>query len=178
MWLTKIVLVKAFTFESYPYQFSFSNLQTSGCYILSVKIMTKCSKNIFVLIKFVHFICLHILPVIYYALKSAPFPNTQVPSHNWIQSIVMSATFIWDRVFKNEPSKICGRQPFKNLRCHGLLKHTSAFELSEQQCWINFETAAHRWKLEHHFFFFSKRTSVPLLFVETLRFNINNDFVY
>ena len=89
----------------------------------------------------------------------------------------MSATFIWDRVFKNEPSKICGRQPFKNLRCYGLLKHTSAFELSEQQCWINFETAAHQWKLEHHFFF-SKRTSVSLLFVETLRLNINNDFVY
>ena len=27
-------------------------------------------------------------------------------------------------------------------------------------------------------FFFSKRTSVSLLFVETLRLNINNDFVY
>ena len=23
---------------------------------------------------------------------------------------------IWDKVFKNGPSKICGRKPFKNLR--------------------------------------------------------------
>ena len=22
----------------------------------------------------------------------------------------------WDKVFKNRPSKICGRQPFKNLK--------------------------------------------------------------
>ena len=29
---------------------------------------------------------------------------------------------IWDKVFKNEPSKICGRQPFKNLKWYGLLK--------------------------------------------------------
>ena len=29
---------------------------------------------------------------------------------------------IWDEVFKNEPSKICGRQPLKNLKEYGLLK--------------------------------------------------------
>ena len=28
---------------------------------------------------------------------------------------------IWDKVFKNEPSKICGRQPLKNLKGYGLL---------------------------------------------------------
>ena len=28
---------------------------------------------------------------------------------------------IWDKVFKNGPSKICGSQPLKNLRGYGLL---------------------------------------------------------
>ena len=40
----------------------------------------------------------------------------------------------WDKVLKNGPSKICGRQPLKNLKGYGLLKafvpnvdqHTSA----------------------------------------------------
>ena len=29
---------------------------------------------------------------------------------------------IWGKVFKSGPSKICGRQPLKNLRGYGLLK--------------------------------------------------------
>ena len=29
---------------------------------------------------------------------------------------------IWDEVFKNGPSKICGRQPLKNLKGYGLSK--------------------------------------------------------
>ena len=28
-------------------------------------------------------------------------------------------TLIWDKVFKNGPSKICGRQPLKNLKEYG-----------------------------------------------------------
>ena len=28
----------------------------------------------------------------------------------------------WDQVFKNGPSKICGRQPLKNLKWYGLPK--------------------------------------------------------
>ena len=31
---------------------------------------------------------------------------------------------IWDKVFKNGPSKICERQPLKNLKGYGLLKQT------------------------------------------------------
>ena len=31
---------------------------------------------------------------------------------------------IWDKVFKNEPSKICGRQPLKDLKQYGLLKQS------------------------------------------------------
>ena len=31
---------------------------------------------------------------------------------------------MWDKVFKNVPSEICGRQPLKNLKWYGLLKQT------------------------------------------------------
>ena len=30
--------------------------------------------------------------------------------------------FMWGKVFKNGPSKICGRQPSKNVKGYGLLK--------------------------------------------------------
>ena len=38
--------------------------------------------------------------------------------------------FNWVKVFKNEPSKICGRQPLKNLKGYGLLKALSSARLS------------------------------------------------
>ena len=31
----------------------------------------------------------------------------------------MSDMKIWDKVFKNGPSKMCGRQPLKNLKSYG-----------------------------------------------------------
>ena len=34
----------------------------------------------------------------------------------------MTLYTIWDKVFKSEPSKICGRQSLKNLKGYGLLK--------------------------------------------------------
>ena len=34
----------------------------------------------------------------------------------------------WDKVFKNETSKICGRRPLKNLKGYGLLKQTLPFK--------------------------------------------------
>ena len=33
---------------------------------------------------------------------------------------------LWDKVFKNGPSKICGRQPLKNLKRYGLLEENHA----------------------------------------------------
>ena len=36
--------------------------------------------------------------------------------------------FTWDKVFKNGPSKICGRQPFKKLKGYGLLKQTISLQ--------------------------------------------------
>ena len=36
----------------------------------------------------------------------------------------LKVSLIWDKVFKNGPSKVCGRQPLKNLKGYGLLKLT------------------------------------------------------
>ena len=33
----------------------------------------------------------------------------------------IQCTYIWDKVFKNGPSKFCGRQRLKNLHGYGLL---------------------------------------------------------
>ena len=49
---------------------------------------------------------------------------------------------MWDKVFKNGPSKICGRQPLKDLKGHGMLEaeHTPS----------NFLTAVfHKFYLVH-----------------------------
>ena len=35
----------------------------------------------------------------------------------------------WGKVFKNGPSKICGRQPLKNLKGYGLLKQTISLQI-------------------------------------------------
>ena len=35
---------------------------------------------------------------------------------------------IWDKVLKNGPSKICGRESLKNLNGYGLLKQTISFQ--------------------------------------------------
>ena len=36
-------------------------------------------------------------------------------------------TIKWDKVFKNRPSKICGRQPLKNLKGYGTIQSTILF---------------------------------------------------
>ena len=39
----------------------------------------------------------------------------------------MFYTHIWDKVLKSKPSKICERQPLKNLKGYGLLKQTKGY---------------------------------------------------
>ena len=39
----------------------------------------------------------------------------------------------WDKVFTIEPSKICGRQPLKNLKGYGLLPKLSGWSASQIQ---------------------------------------------
>ena len=45
-----------------------------------------------------------------------------------ILSVVHTVT-TWDKVFKNGSSKICGRQPLKNLKGHRLLKQTTSLQI-------------------------------------------------
>ena len=35
----------------------------------------------------------------------------------------------WVKIFKNGPSKICGRQPLKNLKWYGLLRQTKSLQM-------------------------------------------------
>ena len=49
--------------------------------------------------------------------------------HEWVTRVnfgcncfQLTLNHIWDKVFKNGPSKISGRQPLKNLKGYGLLK--------------------------------------------------------
>ena len=44
----------------------------------------------------------------------------------------------WDKVFKNEPSDICGRQPLKNLKGYGLLKQTISLQIFYRLSFANF----------------------------------------
>ena len=37
--------------------------------------------------------------------------------------------YIWDKVFTSVPSKICGRQPLKNLKGYGLLQQTISLQI-------------------------------------------------
>ena len=62
---------------------------------------------------------------------------------------------IWDKVFKSGPSKICGRQPLKNLKGYGLLKQYMWLLLSSfQYCITNFS---------NHFFKKKKKCSENFL---------------
>ena len=43
---------------------------------------------------------------------------------HFLCSVPATMPFIWDKVFKSEPSKISGRQPLKNLKGYGRFKQT------------------------------------------------------
>ena len=45
-------------------------------------------------------------------------------SLDWIGAYNM-----WDKVFNNGPSEICGRQPLKNLKRYGMLKQTISLQI-------------------------------------------------
>ena len=53
----------------------------------------------------------------WFCIKNGIFFARNVCVANWVR------ISIWDKVFKNGPSKICGRQPLKNLKGYGLFKY-------------------------------------------------------
>ena len=57
-------------------------------------------------------------------------PNIKVMTNQKIKNISsISGTYKWDKAFKNGPSKICGRQPLKNLKSYGLLKQAISIQI-------------------------------------------------
>ena len=74
---------------------------------------------------------------------------------------------IWYKVFKSGPSKICGRQPLKNLKGYGLLKQYMRLLLSSfQYCITNFSN--HFFK-KNIIFFFTEVWHLDYLITKSLR---------
>ena len=48
--------------------------------------------------------------------------------HNTLELIYKTQKPIQDKVFKNGPSKMCGRQPLKSLKGYGLFKQTISLQ--------------------------------------------------
>ena len=59
-------------------------------------------------------------------------------SSNYVQFDYDIWLNIWFKVFKNGPSKICGRQPFKNLKWYGLPQQTISFQMFKRLSSTNF----------------------------------------
>ena len=53
----------------------------------------------------------------------------------------------WDKVFKNGPSKICGRKPLENLKWYDLLKQTISLQRFWRLSYTNFT-----WSILEYFF--------------------------
>ena len=50
----------------------------------------------------------------------------------------LTISYIRDKACKNGPSKICERQPLKNLKGYGLLKQIISFQIFERLFFTNF----------------------------------------
>ena len=83
------------------------------------------------------FYCIYFACYIW-SLTSAWFThtNSQMPFHNWTQLIIMAATYLF----------LCTNVTVNHMW------HKSTLQVSVQQCWIIFETAAHCRELELNFF--------------------------
>ena len=54
-------------------------------------------------------------------------PKKKKRTVEWFENVSIHS-MKWDKVFKNEPSKICGRQHLKNSKGYGLLKRPYVFK--------------------------------------------------
>ena len=49
----------------------------------------------------------------------------------------------WDKVFKDGPSKFCGRKPFKKFKGHGLLRQTISLQIFQRFSSTNYTWSIH-----------------------------------
>ena len=54
----------------------------------------------------------------------------------YVYCIRVNVSEIWNEVFKNGRSKICGRQPLQNLKRYGLLKHNNYYKVKIETNWF------------------------------------------
>ena len=66
---------------------------------------------------------------------------------------------IWGKVFKNGPSKICGRQRYEDLKWYGLLRQTISLQIFKKLSSSNFT-----WSILEYFFPYQILTSFNITF--------------
>ena len=59
---------------------------------------------------------------LHYNSKRTRWPNLVVTGLSEVEMPTLISIVIWNKVFKNGPSEICGRQSLKNLKRYGLPK--------------------------------------------------------
>ena len=64
---------------------------------------------------------------------------------------IMKVSLSWDKIFKNGPSKIFGRQPLQNMKVYGLLKARKKWNMFRKITSLFIEEV-----LKKIFFFFQK----------------------
>ena len=101
-----------------------------------------------------------------------------VLSHFTCQNIIMLCSNVWMKVFKNGPSKICGRQPLKHLKWYGLLKWT----IIADHITSNFlKAVSHTFYLVHSEYldpYGSKLWEECRNYIRGRDINIDNDFTF
>ena len=108
----------------------FFNLLTTVCYLSSVKIMRSTARKILFYFR------------AFYSLY-------KIHQSHLLLLILMNAINEYNKSLCQQP--ICFYEPVSRRDLHHR-RRTSALEVIAQHHWINNETAAHCWKLEHHFF--------------------------
>ena len=61
--------------------------------------------------------------------------------------LIENCMIIWVKVFKNGPSKTCGRQPLKNMKRCGLLRQTISLQIFQRLSSANFA-----WSILEYFY--------------------------
>ena len=70
-----------------------------------------------------------IFPLYYGGKKVKKIAQNYQKCEKLTSPVIISQWNICDKVFKNGPSKICGKQPLKNLKWYGLLRQTISLEI-------------------------------------------------
>ena len=102
---------------------------TSGCLFLNWKMVKNSRQNEYVKISVLQKHFKFKLPT---TILTNILPNFFQNIWEWLLlqiTAVQSQRRIWDKVFKNRPSRICGRQPLKNLMGYALLKQTTLLQI-------------------------------------------------